>query len=43
VDLGGDGVHPSEAGRKKVAEMLLNFFKTDAEARKWFVKADGNK
>ncbi len=35
-DLAGDGTHPSESGRKKVAELLLRFFKTDPNARKWF-------
>lgn len=39
ADLAGDGTHPSESGRKKVAELLLNFFKTDANAQTWFVKA----
>jgi hypothetical protein len=37
-DLAGDGVHPSDSGRQKVAEMLLKFFKTDALAKTWFVK-----
>lgn len=37
-DLVGDGTHPSNTGRQKVAEQLLNFFKTDAHARTWFVK-----
>jgi hypothetical protein len=37
-DLAEDGVHPSESGRRKVAEMLLNFFKTDSLAATWFVK-----
>jgi hypothetical protein len=37
-DLGGDGTHPSNSGRQKVAEQLLSFFKTDAHARTWFVK-----
>jgi hypothetical protein len=32
-----DGMHPSAAGKRKVAEMLLKFFKTDASARGWFV------
>jgi hypothetical protein len=30
-----DGTHPSESGRKKVAELLLKFFKTEPTAR-WF-------
>jgi hypothetical protein len=37
-DLVGDGTHPSDSGRQKVAGQLLNFFKTDAYARTWFVK-----
>jgi lysophospholipase L1-like esterase len=30
-----DGVHPSESGRRKVADLLLNFFKTDSLAAAW--------
>jgi hypothetical protein len=37
-DLGGDGTHPSPAGQRKVAQLLLRFFKTDATAKTWFVK-----
>jgi hypothetical protein len=37
-DLGGDGTHPSPTGQRKVAELLLRFFKTDATANAWFVK-----
>lgn len=37
-DLAGDGTHPSEAGRLKVANVMLNFFKTDPLAKPWFVK-----
>jgi hypothetical protein len=37
-DFAEDGVHPSESGRRKVADMLLNFFKTDSLAATWFVK-----
>lgn len=37
-DLAGDGTHPSESGRLKVAEMLLEFFKTDPMARSWFTE-----
>ena len=37
-DLVGDGTHPSNTGRQKVAEQLLDFFKTDAYAQTWFVK-----
>jgi hypothetical protein len=35
-DLAGDGVHPSQAGREKVAQMLLEFFTKDDLARPWF-------
>ncbi len=37
-DLVGDGTHPSDSGRQKVADMLLKFFKTDENAKTWFVK-----
>ena len=37
-DLAGDGTHPSQSGRRKVADQLLRFFKTDPNARTWFVK-----
>lgn len=36
-DLAGDGTHPSDSGRRKVAEMLLKFFKTDGNAKGWFL------
>lgn len=36
-DLGPDGTHPSEAGREKVADLLLRFVKSDPTARVWFV------
>ena len=38
TDLAADGVHPSRSGRQKVADQLLKFFKTDANAKTWFVK-----
>ena len=37
-DLGADGTHPSEAGRIKVGKMLLEFLKTDASSKSWFLK-----
>ena len=37
-DLGPDGTHPSDAGRLKVAEMLLSFLKSDPTARIWFMR-----
>ncbi len=33
-----DGTHPSEAGRAKVAKLLLDFFKSDPTTKPWFVK-----
>ncbi len=38
-DLGGDGTHPSNSGRQKVADLLLKFFTTDANTRTWFLKS----
>jgi hypothetical protein len=35
-DLAGDGVHPSPQGRQKVAQLMLNFFKTSPLAKDWF-------
>jgi lysophospholipase L1-like esterase len=35
-DLGPDGTHPSESGRMKVGQMLLDFLKTDPTAVPWF-------
>lgn len=38
ADLQSDGTHPAPNGaREKVANMLLNFFKTDSTAWRWFV------
>jgi lysophospholipase L1-like esterase len=37
-DFTDDGVHPSQSGRQKVADMLLGFFKSDPLASTWFVK-----
>jgi len=31
-----DGTHPSPPGQRKVADLLLNFLKTDTTARRWF-------
>ncbi|MFH1718023.1 MAG: hypothetical protein ABIF19_11765, partial [Planctomycetota bacterium] len=36
--LWADGTHPSTSGRRKVAGMLLRFFKTDPNAKVWFLK-----
>jgi hypothetical protein len=36
ADLGPDGTHPSESGRRKVAGLLLRFFAEDPSAAPWF-------
>jgi hypothetical protein len=38
TDFISDGTHPSDAGRTKVAQLLLSFFKTDSTATIWFLK-----
>jgi uncharacterized protein (TIGR03437 family) len=38
-ELVEDGTHPSALGQRKVAFMLLDFFKADSTARPWFVGA----
>ena len=38
-DFQADGTHPSPNGQKKVASLLLNFFKSDPTAAPWFLKA----
>ncbi len=35
-DFAGDGTHPSNSGREKVAKQLLEFFATNALAKGWF-------
>ncbi len=37
-DLGGDGTHPSNSGREKVARLLLGFFRSDPCAKGWFLR-----
>ncbi|MEO7443915.1 MAG: hypothetical protein ABIT96_09425 [Ferruginibacter sp.] len=37
-DYQSDGTHPSTSGRQKVAQMLLQFFSTDATTKPWFLK-----
>jgi hypothetical protein len=36
-DLDPDCTHPSSSGSQKVAEMLLQFFKTDSTSTPWFL------
>jgi len=33
-----DGTHPSDSGRKKVADLLMAFFQNDPYAKGWYVK-----
>jgi hypothetical protein len=33
-----DGTHPSDLGRKKVAELLVKFFHSDPYAKSWYLK-----
>ena len=40
-DLANDGTHPSSQGSDKVANLLLDFFKTDATAREWYLVSPG--
>lgn len=37
ADFAADGTHPSDSGRRKVADLLLKFFKEDPHASSWFV------
>ena len=38
-DVRADRLHPNEAGTRKTTALLLNFFKTNEGASRWFVKA----
>jgi hypothetical protein len=38
-DFGGDGTHPSPTGQRKVADLLLEFFRTDSTTKPWFLRA----
>ena len=35
-----DGTHPSDSGRKKVADMLMKFFHSDPSATNWYLKRE---
>lgn len=39
TDLGGDGLHLSEAGENKIGQLMLTFFATDSLAKLWFLKS----
>jgi len=36
-DFEPDGVHPSSIGETKVANLLVNFFKTDTTTKRWYL------
>ncbi|MCI0349395.1 MAG: hypothetical protein L0Z53_08215 [Acidobacteriales bacterium] len=39
-DFANDGTHPAAGGaRQKVAQLLLDFFKSDSTARSWFLSS----
>jgi len=42
-DVANDGTHPSANGQRKIAELLLNFLKTDSTAQGWFLKTSSAK
>lgn len=39
ADFAADGTHPSNSGRLKVANLLLQFFSTDSTCIPWFLKS----
>lgn len=39
TDFSPDGTHPSINGRRKVAQMLLQFFKSDPTSAPWFLRS----
>jgi hypothetical protein len=41
-DLSADGTHPSDAGRTKVANLLLNFFLNSPHTQRWFRHKPGD-
>jgi hypothetical protein len=36
-DFAADGTHPGSSGRQKVAQLLLQFMRTDPTAREWYL------
>lgn len=40
-DFGNDGTHPSVVGRGKVADLLLDYFKSSPYSHCWFIEAAG--
>jgi hypothetical protein len=39
-EFADDGTHPGDPARDKVADMLLDFFKTDETAKVWFLEGE---
>jgi hypothetical protein len=39
TDYASDGTHPSNSGRQKVAQMLLDFFTSDSTSVPWFLNS----
>ena len=37
-DVRDDGLHPSDKGSAKIAELMLKFFRNDPTAKSWFLK-----
>lgn len=37
-DFANDGTHPSDIGRRKVAELMIDFFSSEPTARLWFLR-----
>jgi hypothetical protein len=37
-DVRDDGLHPSEKGSAKIAELMLEFFRNDPTTHSWFLK-----
>ena len=37
-DVRDDGLHPSDKGSAKIAEMMLEFFRNDPTTKLWFLK-----
>jgi hypothetical protein len=39
-DVREDGLHPSDKGSAKIADLMLKFFRNDATTRGWFLRTD---
>ena len=43
ADFADDGTHESNGGQKKIARLMLDFFKSDSTSKPWFLKQPTNK